>query len=191
MMSSFKTRLLLALILIVAVTWVYQGSGRPQEIVRSWLIYTTTKHYDVSRWVKSIWTGQAVSPAVSTSALRLPCNFTGVARHFGWYYNPRSGTQAFNPGVVLRIDSDTPVYPVLQGQVTSVSLQENGYQVVLQHGDAMTSVVRGLREVSVSEGETVEESTPLGKGADLLYLELKSQDGPINPEGFLTTENPL
>ena len=55
----------------------------------------------------------------------------------------------------------------------------------------MTSIVRGLHEVSVDEGETVEESTPLGKGTDLLYLELKSEDGPINPEGFLTTENPV
>jgi septal ring factor EnvC (AmiA/AmiB activator) len=55
----------------------------------------------------------------------------------------------------------------------------------------MTSVVRGLREVSVDEGQTVEESTALGKGTDLLYLELKGEDGPINPEGFLTAENPV
>ena len=87
-MRSFKRRLFLVLILIVAVTWVYQGTGRPQEIVKSWLNYTTTKNYDANQWVKSIWMKQAASPAVSTSALRLPCNFTGVARHFGWYYNP-------------------------------------------------------------------------------------------------------
>ena len=54
----------------------------------------------------------------------------------------------------------------------------------------MTSVVRGLREVSVDEGQTVEESTALGKGTDLLYLELKGEDA-INPEGFLTAENPV
>jgi hypothetical protein len=96
-MNSFKIRLLFALILVAAVTWLYQGSGQPIAIVQSWLNYTTTKDYDVSGWVKSIWTGQVVSPAVSTSALRLPCDFTGVARHFGWYYNPRTGSQAFNP----------------------------------------------------------------------------------------------
>lgn len=190
-MSSFKTRLLIALILIVALTWVNQGNGRLQEVVQSWLSYTTTRDYDVIRWAEAIWSGEEMSPAVSTSALHLPCSFTGVVRHFGWYYNPRTGTQAFNPGVVLRIDDDTLVYPVLRGEVTSVTALENGYQVVLQHGDTMTSVVRGLREVSVDEGQTVEESTALGKGTDLLYLELKGEDGPINPEGFLTAENPV
>lgn len=188
-MSSFKTRLLIALILIVAVTWVYQGSSQPQKVIRSLLSYTTTKDYDVGRWAESIWNDQIVSPAVSTSAFHLPCSFTEVVRHFGWYYNARTGTQAFNPGVVLRIDAGTQVYPILQGEVSSVSLQENGYQVVLQHGDALTSLVRGLREISVDEGEKVDETVPLGKGADLLYLELKNEDGPINPEGFLATEN--
>ncbi|MGE5544200.1 MAG: peptidoglycan DD-metalloendopeptidase family protein [Bacillota bacterium] len=188
-MSSFKTRLLIALILIVAVTWVYQGSGQPRSIIQSLLNYTTTRDYDVGQWIESIWNDQILAPAVSKSALHLPCSFTEVVRHFGWYYNARTGTQAFNPGVVLRIDSGTLVYPVLQGEISSVNLQENGYQVVLRHGDNLTSVVRGLREVSVEEGETVDESTPLGRGADLLYLELRNEDGPINPEGFLATEN--
>lgn len=190
-MSSFKTRLLIALILIVAVTWVYEGSGQTQGIIQSLLSYATTRDYNVNRWAESIWNDQVMTPAVSTSAFHLPCSFTEVVRHFGWYYNARTGDQAFNPGVVLRINSGTLVYPILQGEVSSVSLQENGYQVVLQHGDALTSVIRGLREVSVDEGETVDESTPLGKGDDLLYLELKNEDGPINPEGFLATENPV
>jgi len=189
-MRSFKTRLILAMIMIVVVTWAYQGQGQTRATVESWLSYATTKNYDVSRWLKSVWIEEITQPAVSTSALRLPCSFTGVARHFGWYYNPRTGTQAFNPGVVLKIEPDTPVYPVLRGTVSSVTLQENGYQVVLQHGDAMVSVIRGLREVTVKTGETVEESTPLGWGADLLYLEIKNKDGPINPEGFLEKDNP-
>ena len=35
--------------------------------------------------------------------------------------------------------------------------------MILNHGDAMTSVVRGLRQVDVKEGETVEESTQVGR----------------------------
>ncbi|MGI6514382.1 MAG: peptidoglycan DD-metalloendopeptidase family protein [Syntrophomonadaceae bacterium] len=190
-MSSFKTRLLIALFLIIAVTWAYPETGQQDGLIHSLLSYATNTDYDVSRWLESIWYDQELSPASSTSALRLPCSYTEVVRHFGWYYNARTGDQAFNPGVVLRIESGTLVYPVLRGEVTSISLQENGYQVVLKHSEALTSVVRGLREVRVEEGETVDESTPLGRGAELLYLELKNQDGPINPEGFLASENPV
>ncbi len=190
-MSSFKTRLVIALILIIAVTWAYPVTGQQDGLIGSLLSYTTSTDYDVSGWLKSIWEDQVLSPAASTSALRLPCDYIEVVRHFGWYYNARTGDQAFNPGVVLRIKSGTPVYPVLSGEVVSVSLQENGYQVVLEHSEDLTSVVRGLREVRVEEGETVDESTPLGRGGELLYLELKNQDGPINPEGFLASENPV
>ncbi|NLW44439.1 MAG: M23 family metallopeptidase [Syntrophomonadaceae bacterium] len=190
-MSSFKTRLLIALILIIAVTWAYSENGQQDGLIQSLLSYTVNTDYDVSGWLQSIWDDGGLSPAASTSALRLPCSYTEVVRHFGWYYNARTGDQAFNPGVVLRIEPGTLVYPVLSGEVTSVTLQENGYQVVLKHSEDLTSVVRGLREVRVEEGETVKETTPLGRGAELLYLELKNQDGPINPEGFLASQNPV
>jgi hypothetical protein len=93
-MSSFKTRLLIALFLIIAVTWAYPETGQQDGLIHSLLSYATNTDYDVSRWLESIWYDQELSPASSTSALRLPCSYTEVVRHFGWYYNARTGDQS-------------------------------------------------------------------------------------------------
>ncbi|NLB19071.1 MAG: peptidoglycan DD-metalloendopeptidase family protein, partial [Syntrophomonadaceae bacterium] len=165
-MMKFKRQLVVALILIVAVTWVYQEAGRPKEVVERWISYVTSKDYDINHLITSVWEGEPSSMTVSTFPLQLPCKFTEVVRHFGWYYNQQSGEQAFNPGVVLRIEKDTQVYPVLRGEVSSLSQQENGFQVILEHGDSMVSIIRGLQKAEVSPGEEVEETTLLGLGSE-------------------------
>ncbi|NLV16729.1 MAG: peptidoglycan DD-metalloendopeptidase family protein [Syntrophomonadaceae bacterium] len=184
-MGKFKNQMVVVLIFLVAVTWVYQEAGRPKEVVEGWISYITSKDYGIGHLISSVWEGEPSSMTVSTFPLQLPCNYTEVVRHFGWYYNQQSGEQAFNPGVVLRIDEDTQVYPVLRGEVSSLSHQENGYQVILEHGDSMVSIIRGLQKVEVSLGEAVEETTLLGLGSELLYIEIRDKDGPINPEGLL------
>lgn len=188
-MKGFKTRLLAALIMIAALTWFYHGNSRFHDNLEPLVKYTTTKNYDIVGWGTRLWkdTNQNTAPAVSTSGFQLPCTYTGIARHFGWYYNPKTNTQMFNPGIFLEIDKDTAVYPVLRGTVSKVVSQENGYQVVIQHGKGLISVVRGLRETDLKVGTEVEEDTVLGRASDLIYLEVRSTEGPINPESFLSS----
>ena len=57
-MSSFKTRLLIALFLIIAVTWAYPETGQQDGLIHSLLSYATNTDYDVSRWLESIWYDQ-------------------------------------------------------------------------------------------------------------------------------------
>ncbi|MGE5423236.1 MAG: peptidoglycan DD-metalloendopeptidase family protein [Ignavibacteriales bacterium] len=186
-MKGFKTRFIVALVVIAALTWIWRGNSGLQDNIGPVIKYTATKNYDVLGWGKSMWAGlnQKTQPAVSTSGFQLPCAYTGITRHFGWYYNPKTNTQQFNPGVFLEIGKDTLIYPVLRGKVSRVVSQENGYQVIIQHGGGLVSMIRGLRETDLKKGALVEEDSVLGSASDLIYLEIRGREGPVDPEGFL------
>lgn len=186
-MSRIKIRMLVAIFILMAITFAYKGNDHSRRVIQPLIDYTITKNYDVSGWAMS-WRkrlGGNQAEMASSYALQIPCQNAKIARHFGWYYNPRTQSQAFNPGVVLKIGQNVPVYPILRGAVREVSIQENRYQVVIQHGDQLQSTIRGLQEVLVKEGQLVEQDSIIGRGHELLYVELKNKEGPVNIEGLL------
>lgn len=192
-MGSLKLRILIALLLAAAATWAFQAGELGRKSLTPVLEYTARKDYKILEWGKYVWgkaAGEKAQPVFS-SPLQVPCQYDGVARHFGWYVNPEKGAQAFNPGVVLKVGTRTEVYPVLRGQVVKTEYQENSYEVVLRHGSDFTSVIRGLRKINVEVGQRVEEDTELGWASELVYIEMRNREGPFNLEPYLAGNGAL
>lgn len=186
-MSNFKVRLVVTVLLIMALTYIYQYNKEGQQVLKPLLKYTMTQNYDVIKLGKS-WIGGRTGlgyKAVSSPALQEPCTYMGITRHFGWCYDSKTHEQYFNPGVILKVGDNVPVYPVLRGKVSKVSSLEGRYEIIIQHGNELISIIRGLSNVSVKPGQQVEEDTLLGKAEGLLYIEIRAKDGPINPERAL------
>lgn len=191
-MQGFKVRLVVAFLLGV----LFSGLGRwgaTREVMAPFFQYLTKQHYDLNSQIRDWWYARNLSAShpVMSQPLRPPCEYRGIARHFGWYYNARTQGQEFNPGVVLSIEDEVPVYPMLPGRVAKIERRENRYEVVIVHGEELVSCVRGLNEIEVRVGQKVAESTLLGRASDILYLEMRNKEEPINIEGYLTSPRSL
>lgn len=190
-MQSFKIRTVIALALIVALTWTIKGIPAVSGWLQPALNYTLNTNYDVMGWGQNIFHTSDIeeSHTVLEPALRAPCIYSRIVRHFGWFYDPETKKQDFNSGIVLQIDEQVPVYPVFAGKVSDINLDDNCSEVIIQHGNSLISVTRGLQQIYVKKGQAVEEDTELGTAVELLYFELRSREGPVNPEEFLKKDN--
>ncbi|MGE5418256.1 MAG: peptidoglycan DD-metalloendopeptidase family protein [Acidobacteriota bacterium] len=190
-MQSVKMRAVIALALIVVLTWMIKGSPIMARWLQPALHYTLKTNYDVMGWGQNIFRTADIEESrnVLEPALRAPCIYSRIVRHFGWVYDPKTKKQDFNSGLVLQVDEQVPVYPVFAGKVADVNLDDDCSEVVIQHGNSLISVTRGLQQVYVRKGQVVEEDTELGTAVDLLYFELRSREGPVNPEELLKKDN--
>ncbi|MGE5396287.1 MAG: peptidoglycan DD-metalloendopeptidase family protein [Chitinophagales bacterium] len=192
-MKHIKARIIIAILLAAGITAAIKWYPPAYKYVHPAINYTISKNYDAATWYKRIIKGKAQEPKTVTSsaALAAPCNYQGVARHFGWYYSQETSKQVFNPGLVLEIGQNEPVHPVLSGKIAEIKSQENGYEVIIQHGQSLVSITRGLKKLNVKKGQQVDEETVLGKASDLVYIEIRGQEGPVNIEDMLRPKNSL
>lgn len=185
-MRGFKARLAVALCLVIGLGWMLRSEGVVRESAETFRTYVKNTDYDVAGWAKKVLhSSLTASSPVSAPALRLPCAFQRIVRHFGWSYNTKTGKQDFYPGIVLQVKPKTAVYPMIKGKVVKIATQEGYYLLVIQHGSGLISVMRGLAQVSVREGQQVQAETVLGRASDFVSVELRSKEGPINIENML------
>ncbi|MGE5405556.1 MAG: murein hydrolase activator EnvC family protein [Candidatus Saccharibacteria bacterium] len=190
-MQSFKIRAVIALALIVVITWTTKGSVTVGRWLQPALRYTVKTNYDILGWGQNIFRTADIEESrnVFKPAMRAPCIYSRIVRHFGWVYDPKTKKQEFNSGIVLQVDEQVPVYPVFSGKVADIKLDDDYSEVIIQHGSSLISITRGLQQVYVRKGQEVEEDTELGTVVNLLYFELRSREGPVNPEEYLKREN--
>ena len=71
---------------------------------------------------------------------------------------------------------------VLPGSVAEVQAETG--TVRIKHTDALESIYGGLKEIEVSQGGKVDVNQAIGKTGERFYFELRSQDGPVNPQSI-------
>jgi murein DD-endopeptidase MepM/ murein hydrolase activator NlpD len=110
----------------------------------------------------------------------------------GLRVDPGTGVEVRQDGVQLLARMNEPVLAAAAGRVRRVeALPQGGFAVVMEHPGGWTSVLGGLREVSVAPGETVEARGTLGlagrnlDGAAVVTLELWHGRSPVDPAGVL------
>jgi murein DD-endopeptidase MepM/ murein hydrolase activator NlpD len=190
MLGSFKLRILLVIVLLAILGLVMQGNYSSKQVVEPVLRYIMETDYrdDLLRSASAIFhrgrdaeRSQAVG---GTGLLHMPCEFLKVEQNYGWYWNQADNKQEFCPGIYLLVEDNTLVTPTLTGEVSSISRDENGGTVTVQHNDGFYSVYGGLKEVLVENHSGLQLNTAIGKTGEHFYFELRTGEGPLDPQSI-------
>lgn len=183
--GRFKIRLLIVIVLAAVVGMIMQSSSSSKEVVEPVLQYIMETDYNIEEVFSGfihIPDGNGVSslPASTEAVLKMPCDFVDIERSYGWHWSSEQKKQEFCPGMYLHVNENTSVKPILTG-----SVEETGNGTVrIKHAGNMVSIYGGLKEIKVSQGSKVEVDQIIGKTSDSFYFELRSEDGPVNPQSI-------
>ena len=192
MLGSFRIRMLAVIIIVFAVGIAIQSSPVSKKVVEPAVRYVL-KDYgfnnSLSLFIENMSPAAKESlPASSSTSLQIPCEFSAVVRNYGWYYNEEHEKQEFLPGVYLKVQNNTSVKPIMAGEVQEISRNEEGRTVLIKHNEAFYSLYGGLKEVLAEENSRVNSNSVLGKSGNMLYLEIRNNDGPLNPHNLINAQ---
>jgi len=183
MLGSFKTRLLIVIVIVTLAGLAMQSNNGSREVVEPVIAYVM-KDYQIEKkaatFIHNIRENSNLVPVSGDAAMQLPCEYLELTQKYGWYWNPEEQQQSFYPGLSLKVKENTLVRPVMAGKVEKISRDDKGRTVLLRHNDQMQSLYSGLKEVLVEENSIVNLEDALGKSGSSLYLEMRNQDGPLN-----------
>ncbi len=183
MLGSFKTRLLIVIVIVTLAGLAMQSNNGSREVVEPVIAYVM-KDYQIEKkaatFVHNIRERGALVPVSGDAAMQLPCEYLELEQKYGWYWNPEEQEQSFYPGLSLKVKENTLVRPVMAGTVEKISRDDKGRTVLLRHDDQIYTLYSGLKEVLVEEKSMVNLNDTLGKSGSSLYLEMRNQDGPLN-----------
>lgn len=186
MFKGFKLRLLLVIFIVAVTGWAMQSGNQSRDIIEPVLRYVL-RDYGVDKKIANLWENMhspqkdETLPVTTNSTLQLPCEFISIERSFGWYWNEDDKKQAFSPGVDLKVKENTLVMPVLDGQVEEITGGEDARNLLIKHNENLYSYYGGLKEILVDQGAEVNNGQVLGKSSAELHLEIRNQEGPLNP----------
>ncbi len=123
--------------------------------------------------------------------LRWPVSQGKIVGRFGNHENPTLHTVTQNPGIDIAVAAGTSVEAVTEGEVSLISwLPSYGNLVILNHKNGIRTVYAHLSEISVNEGEKVNEGGRLGRSGEalsgpLLHFEIWKDRDKQDPEQWL------
>jgi len=111
-------------------------------------------------------------------------------------FNEKTETGAKSKGIEIAGRSDAQVVAPFDGQVVfSGPFRGYGQILIIEHGGGYHSLISGLGRLDASvgawlaAGEPIGLLEPAGSGDPILYLELRRQGRPINPQPWLAMRN--
>jgi murein DD-endopeptidase MepM/ murein hydrolase activator NlpD len=116
-----------------------------------------------------------------------------VSSSFGWRKDPFSGENRFHYGVDFAASEGTPVRAPMPGKVLLAGYRQGyGNLVLLDHGQGLTTLYAHNREITVSEGDWVQQGAPLAKVGSTgrstgphLHFEVRQDGRQLDPVAFL------
>lgn len=110
-----------------------------------------------------------------------------ITREYG-ISEENKGVSIMNKGISIMADTDSTVYSVHNGVVTSaLSLPQINIKMVLIRHGSYISVYSNLKEFSVAVGDKVSAQQPIGKVNDdgILHFQLRNEKSILNPREWL------
>jgi murein DD-endopeptidase MepM/ murein hydrolase activator NlpD len=90
-------------------------------------------------------------------------NIAPITSGFGWRTHPLTGLRRFHSGVDLGAPSGTPIVAASTGTVVWAGWKGGyGKAIVIQHNNMQQTLYGHLSEISVQEGQTIEQGTVIG-----------------------------
>jgi len=109
-----------------------------------------------------------------------------VTAAFGFRLDPRYRTRVPHHGLTLETRPGEPVRALYPGQVLfAAPFRGYGPTVVILHPGRVFTLYAGLDELAVEARQEVELGQPVGRTAGSLYFEVRVEDRPEDPRGWL------
>ncbi len=187
--GRFKMRLLIVIVLAAVVGLIMQSSSASKEVVEPVLQYIMETDYDI----QDVFSGfihipdgneMRTLPVSTEVVLKMPCDFVNIERSYGWHWSSEKEKQEFCPGMYLQVTDNTLVKPILAGSVEEVQKEAGNGTVRIKHAGNLVSIYGGLKDIEVTQGSKVVADQAIGKTGESFYFELRSQDGPVNPQSI-------
>lgn len=186
MLGSFKLRILIVIIIVFLAGLSLQSEHSSKKMVEP-VIKFVLKDYGIEEniriYIAKFNQNQAgESKAVSSARiLHRPCEYERIEQEYGWYWSEESKQQEFYPAILMKVEAKSGVRPVLDGVVADITRSRDGYVLTIDHGGGLYSLYGGLIEVMAEEGDQADADTVIAKNGTQLYFQMKSEDGPLNP----------
>ncbi len=123
--------------------------------------------------------------------LRWPISQGSVVARFGNQTHPTLKTVTENPGIDIAVKPGTPVVAVANARVARIWwLVSYGNLVILDHGDGYRTIYAHLADITVTEGQTIDEGTTIATSGETLdgsrlHFEIWKDREKQNPEQWL------
>lgn len=111
-----------------------------------------------------------------------------VVQEFGWVKSPEDNLERFNPGIDISAKVGSEVKIVQPGTVSRIGHDRTyGEFVLVEHRKGEYALYAGLSDITVAEGDTVQEGQIIGKVAEqetgdpLLHFEVRENDKLVDP----------
>lgn len=188
MLGNFRIRML-AVIIIAALAGLAMQSGYQSREIAEPVLHYVLKDYGVEEkialWIENMQAEKEAGVQVmGTGNMQSPCAFISVVRPYGWHWNPEMNKQEFSPGIIMKVEDNTLIKPILEGRVEEISENSQGRMIRINHDENTVSYYGGLEEILVEVGQSVAQDQVIGKCSDVFYLELQDENGPINPNSL-------
>lgn len=189
MLGNFKIRFLLVIVMAAMVGLIMQSGHSSKRVMEPVLHYIMYTDYDIKEVFSPYINLPGVDkienlPATTGTVLRMPCDFLDIERNYGWYWSSQAGKTEFCPGIYLKVTDNTLVKPILPGMVEYVQKDRTDGKVRIKHEGNLVSIYGGLKEIMVDNNTRLAEGQALGKTGEHFYFEVRSQDGPVNPQSI-------
>jgi len=186
-LGSFRIRLLVVIALVALVGYSLQSGNWSRNLVEPALrviLYEDQWTNQILATFSERLAGQQVQPAASDQILQLPCAYTGVIRSFASSRDTSQNQSEPFPGILLQVNPNSIVKPVLPGKVIMVKGETGEYTVLLEHEQGLTSEYGHLARVLVRTGQTVSKDTVVGRSGSQLYFAINSPQGSLDPSSL-------
>lgn len=123
--------------------------------------------------------------------IQWPVESREILRPYGKYRNPETGLWVDNVGVGIALPEGSPVYAAAGGIVSLVHwLPGYGTVVILDHGNGLRTVYANLSQVTVVEGQVVNQGDTIGRSGssvdgEYLHFEVWRGTVSVDPQQFL------
>jgi murein DD-endopeptidase MepM/ murein hydrolase activator NlpD len=197
MLARLKKKFLLVIIIVAITGFIMQTENNGRQVLLPVLQYVMQPDERIENSLKVflnsnevtpegelIFPNKQLLPVTGNSLVQMPCAYQSVERYFGWYWDVENNQQEFSPGVSLAVKENTPVKSIINGCVDKIEHNQSGGQVVIKK-DHIKVLIGGLKEILVTAGDEVSNNSLLGKSGTKLYLEIRDQDEPLNPDALL------
>lgn len=124
--------------------------------------------------------------------LRWPVSQGLVVAKFGNQIHPRLKTVTTNTGIDIQVKAGSPVSSVADGEVSTILWYPSyGNLLIINHYNGYRTVYTHLSEISVTEGQKVNEGDLIGRSGEAidgprLHFELWKEREKQNPEHWLS-----
>lgn len=118
-----------------------------------------------------------------------------IIKGYGWRYNENQKTREFSTGILISATPGTPVMAIADGTIIRLNHQpEQGWEVIIDHGDGWSSVYHYLGNTNIAVGQVVKTGQPIAKigrpgqeKGPILLLEIREYEQPIDPLSVLAS----